>query len=178
MTFLIRPHTPGDLPALVAALAELHRVSHYPSVWPADPGAFVAPVGACGWLAEEPEGGPQAGVLGNVVLRDLPQPPGWLPGGASGERPLALVGRLFVVPAARGRGVGRALLRAAQQAAQARGRRAALEVSAAALPATKLYEAEGWQRLTTQAAHWQEADGSVPQMHVYLAPAGSASGGK
>lgn len=60
---------------------------------------------------------------------------------------LAVVARLFVAPQVRGRGVGRALLRAAVDAATGVDRYPILDVWTELDAAIGLYQAEGWTRL-------------------------------
>jgi len=59
----------------------------------------------------------------------------------------AAIQKLIVEPAARRRGIGRALLRRAEQAARAHGRRAAMLDTRAGSAAEALYRAEGWREL-------------------------------
>ncbi|MFC6661963.1 hypothetical protein [Deinococcus multiflagellatus] len=46
-----------------------------------------------------------------------------------------------------------------------------LQVNERSAPAIALYDREGWQRLGTARGSWQEADGTVPTVLVYAAPA-------
>ena len=164
---MIRPRRDSDLPALCAALQEVHVASNYPSVWPADPAAFLAPPGLGAWVAElggEP--------VGQVTLRPAGEPlPEWITATGLGAAEVAVVSRLFVAPAARGRGLARALFRAAWAEARTLGRRAILDVHVAAAGPIRLYEAEGWVRVATMDAPWRDPDGTSPRMHVYRAPA-------
>ncbi|PTA68378.1 GNAT family N-acetyltransferase [Deinococcus arcticus] len=161
----IRPRTPADLPVLVAALRAVHEAQGYPSLWPEDPEAFVTGRGDA-WVTLW-RGQP----AGQVLLSPLTPP---LPAWASvlpGPGPHLEVKRLFVAPAAQGQGAARALLaHAAAQARQA-GARAALQVNERSAPATTLYEREGWRRLGRTQGTWREADGGVPTVLVYAAPA-------
>ncbi|AFD26209.1 GNAT family N-acetyltransferase [Deinococcus gobiensis] len=163
---MVRPRRDTDLPALCAGLREVHAASGYPSVWPADPAAFLAPPALGAWVAEL-DGVP----AGQVTLRPADEPlPAWVAATGLGAAETAVVSRLFVAPAARGRGLARALLRAAWAEARAQGRRAVLDVHTASAAAIGLYEAEGWVRVATMTAPWHDPDGTSPQMHVYVAP--------
>ena len=164
---MIRPRRDADLPALCAGLREVHRVSGYPSVWPADPAAFLAPPALGAWVAEL-----DGAAIGQVTLRPADEPPpDWVAATGLGAARVAVVSRLFVAPAARGQGLARALLHAAWAEARVLGRRAILDVHTASAAAIGLYEAEGWARVATMDAPWQDPDGTSPRMHVYVAPA-------
>jgi GNAT superfamily N-acetyltransferase len=61
----------------------------------------------------------------------------------------AEVAKLMVAPQARGRGVGRALMRRAEQAARGTGRRVLVLDTRAGTPAAALYASLGWTQLGT-----------------------------
>ncbi|MCR6684831.1 GNAT family N-acetyltransferase [Pseudoxanthomonas sp.] len=64
-----------------------------------------------------------------------------------GTAPIEILNDLFVAPAARGRGVARALLRRAADDARSRGAvKLVLSTAVDNLPAQSLYAAEGWER--------------------------------
>ncbi|MFE7271855.1 GNAT family N-acetyltransferase [Streptomyces sp. NPDC057623] len=66
----------------------------------------------------------------------------------------AVVSRLFVDPAARGHGLGAALLEHAVGEARARGLYLVLDVVASDVSAIALYERLGWQLLATVEQQW------------------------
>lgn len=69
-------------------------------------------------------------------------------------QPIFVLYDLFVAPQARGQGVARALLRAAEALARNEGRgRLDLSTAHSNLPAQQLYESLGWQRDTVFAAY-------------------------
>ncbi|MEW9550488.1 GNAT family N-acetyltransferase [Nonomuraea sp. NPDC050783] len=144
---LIRPRAPEDLEACVRALAQVHPADRYPVDWPDDPGAWLTPRGLHqAWVAAE--GG---AVLGHAGLtRDLE------------------VTRLFVVPAARGRGLAGLLLAALRDAAG--DRPLTLEVSSEATAAIALYERAGWRRTGSSRATWLNAAGEPALLHHYASP--------
>ncbi|SEU25694.1 GNAT family N-acetyltransferase [Nonomuraea wenchangensis] len=144
---LIRPRTPGDLEACVKALAGVHAADRYPVDWPDDPGGWLTPGGLeRAWVAAE-----DGAVLGHVGLTaDLE------------------VTRLFVVPAARGRGLAELLLDAARAAA--RGRPVTLEVSSEGTAAIARYERSGWRRTGSSRATWLNAAGEPALLHHYVSP--------
>lgn len=167
---VIRPRTLADLPALERALRAVHEVDGYPRRWPANPDSWWRPAGLLGaWVAVAPGGE----VVGHVLLR----PP---PGDATAQEAvratglpaegLAFAARLFVAPAARGSGVGAALLDTAREEARRLGFQAALDVDTDSLAAVALYERLGWRRVATVPDTWQIAQGTDASLHVYVAP--------
>ncbi|PNY82902.1 GNAT family N-acetyltransferase [Deinococcus koreensis] len=160
-------------------MERVHRVDGYPSVWPAEPLAFIAPPHTLGaWVAECGER-----VAGQVILRAVPGAvPGVVSGAISGDVPawvratglhpgeVGIVSRLFVDPAWRGQGLARQLLQVAQAAATAAGRRAILDVNEKNRAATALYERAGWQQVATVQGDWLEPDGQPPTVRVYVWP--------
>ncbi|WP_344490452.1 GNAT family N-acetyltransferase [Nonomuraea monospora] len=148
----IRTRTAADLAACVEALAEVQAADRYPVHWPDDPGAWLTPDGmTSAWLAVEAVEAGEAGVvLGHVALtRDLE------------------VSRLFVTPAARGRGVAERLLSTVRAATPLPLK---LEVSSEGLAAIRFYERSGWRRVGSSRAGWLNAAGEPALMHHYVSP--------
>ncbi|OIV37526.1 hypothetical protein BIV57_10390 [Mangrovactinospora gilvigrisea] len=164
MRSAVRPRTPADLPGCVAALAAVHEASRYPVAWPSDPTRWITTAATRhAWVAEA--GGAVAGHAAlTATSADLAAAAG-LPADELGS-----VARLFVAPAARGRGLAAALLDVCEAAARADGRRPVLEVESSAAAAIRLYERAGWRRVSTRAASWTAPTGSPAVMHAYLAP--------
>lgn len=164
---MIRRRSPADLPACIAALQRVHETDSYPSRWPDDPAGWLTPSGEqAAWVAVAGDGE----IRGHVLLRrgtshTLP----WMQAEQLHPDEVTYLGRLFVAPAGRGSGAGAALLAEALAFARASGWRAALEVAAEAEAAVRLYEREGWRRVATGPAAWQNPQGEHPLMHVYLA---------
>ncbi|GAA3693963.1 GNAT family N-acetyltransferase [Nonomuraea antimicrobica] len=171
----IRDRAQMDLDACVEALAQVQAVDRYPVHWPDDPGGWLTPddlVGA--WVAVEPT--PE--VTGPARA--------WSTGEATGQGPDEVVGsavavlghvaltrdmevtRLFVVPAARGRGVAARLLDTVRAAAGAPLR---LEVSSEGTDAIRFYERSGWRRIGSTRATWLNAAGEPALLHRYVSPA-------
>jgi GNAT superfamily N-acetyltransferase len=165
---VIRPRTAGDLPACVAALRLVHEADGYPSRWPADPARFLTPVGLHGAWVATPDGSVAAhGVL--CDSRDVAPAAATLAEAAGvPEDRLLTVARLFVVPAARGTGLGRTMLDHLVAAAAAAGARPVLDVVAAD-PAVGFYDRAGWRRVTSLPAGWTDSTGAHPLLHYYLA---------
>jgi GNAT superfamily N-acetyltransferase len=76
---------------------------------------------------------------------------------------LSWVSTLFVDPAARGLGIGRALVGAVVEDIRAAGLRPCLEVLPVHSAALALYEADGWQEVLRLRPEWlRTVDGEVP----------------
>ncbi|MER6509321.1 GNAT family N-acetyltransferase [Nonomuraea sp. NPDC001636] len=145
----VRPRTPSDLSACTDALALVHAADRYPVDWPADPQGWLTPGDLLrAWVAVE-----EGRVLGHVGLA------------GTGEGPQ--VTRLFVVPAARGRGLAPLLLDTVRKAA---GTPVLLEVSDEGRAAVALYERLGWRRVGSTRARWLNAAGEPALLHHYVSP--------
>ncbi|MFI9594456.1 GNAT family N-acetyltransferase [Nonomuraea sp. NPDC052265] len=145
----IRPRTPADLDACAGALALVHTADRYPVDWPPDPHGWLTPHGLLrAWVAVE-----EGQVLGHVGLADTTEGPE--------------VTRLFVAPAARGRGLAALLLETVRKAA---GAPVLLEVSDEGRAAVALYERLGWRRVGSTRARWLNAAGEPALLHHYVSP--------
>jgi len=132
-SLVIRDRTARDLDGCVRLLAEVHRRDGYPVTWPGHPAAWLAGSREiAAWVATQ-----DGRLVGHASL--------WR-GGAADAAGTAQVSRLFVAPAARGRGTGAALLRHVTREARTRGLRLVLDVVATSAAAA-FYEGQGW-RLT------------------------------
>ncbi|MFC7386903.1 GNAT family N-acetyltransferase [Sphaerisporangium rhizosphaerae] len=142
----IRPRTPEDGDACVEALAQVQAADRYPVEWPDDPWGWLTPVDLTGaWIAIE------AGVvLGHVGLTH------------DGE-----ITRLFVTPAARGRGLAGRLLDTVRATAR---HPLKLEVSSEGEAAIAFYERSGWRRVGSSRADWTNAAGEPALLHHYISP--------
>lgn len=166
----MRSRASGDLAACEALLREVHACDGYPSTVD-DVGAFLSPPYAvASWVVEL-----DGGVAGHVALH-APETSRTLEVAAAvtglpADRHV-LVSRLFVDPAARGRGLAAALLRHALADARRRGLRAVLDVGCGFGPAVALYEAEGWLRLGADRQQVGDGtDGELVDVWVYLSAA-------
>ncbi|MEV6842521.1 GNAT family N-acetyltransferase [Actinoplanes sp. NPDC051411] len=148
MDVSIRPRTPADLDACVAALREVHEADGYPTNWPADPAAWLTPPElAAAWVASLDD----VPLAGHALLVNRP----------SGELELA---RLFVPPAARRRAVASALLAAAASVR----RPLVLEVvDDGRSSAIALYEAAGWRHTHSTTAAWTTPAGAPVRLRHY-----------
>ncbi|OIK25086.1 GNAT family N-acetyltransferase [Streptomyces malaysiense] len=150
-------------------LAEVHRRDGYPENWPERPGDWLArPSLFAAWVAEL-----EGRIVGHVGLSD---------GGAEDRAPglwsrragvpveaTAVLSRLFVSPAVRGRGVGALLMERAAGEARRRGRHPVLDVLTSDTSAVALYERLGWTLLDTVDQRWSPTE--TVTVHCYAAPA-------
>jgi GNAT superfamily N-acetyltransferase len=146
---MVRPRRSEDIARCVALLREVHRADRYPVVWPEGPAGWLTGRDLLGaWVAEDDDGDllGQLSLHGTGAARARPQ---WLEALGVGPERLAVVSRFFVSPRARGRGVGGALMRRAEEHAAAHGRRLVLDVAAHNRDAMAFYERRGWQRVGT-----------------------------
>lgn len=112
------------------------------------------------WSAEE-----FAAVLASPLCFEVAQPQGFLIGRVvAGEAELLT---LAVDPAARRRGIGRALVRGFLEAAGARGaRRAFLEVAQDNVAALALYRAAGFDAVGLRRGYYRQSDGPALDARV------------
>ncbi|GAA2558051.1 GNAT family N-acetyltransferase [Pseudonocardia hydrocarbonoxydans] len=158
---VVRGREPADVAGCVAALRAVHDADRYPTAWPADPAAWLDPPGTtAAWVAEL-----DGTVVGHVCVAPAPDAAVAARTGVPAER-LVAVKRLFTTPAARGRGVGAALVGVA--AARA-GDGVWLDVVDGE-PAVAFYERLGWRRVGTRPADWVALDGGRRTVHLYVAP--------
>jgi GNAT superfamily N-acetyltransferase len=167
---LIRPRQEQDIDPLVEALKSLLRTDGYPSRWPPDPAAFVRTTALYGaWVAELNDR-----IVGHVTLRrPRNQKPVQVWCELSGADPeaCAIVSRLFVVAAARGHGLGEALLEAAWADALERGLHPVLDVVDTGQAAIRLYRRLGWVHCGTYEERFYQ-DGPLELLHCFAAPSG------
>jgi GNAT superfamily N-acetyltransferase len=143
----VRGRTAGDLGACVDLLAEAHRHDKYPRRWPDDPAGWLTrPSLIDTWVATL-----DGKVVGHVGLSETSKHNA-APAMFSGQA--AMVTRLFVSPAARGHGVGRALMEQVVRAARERGLHPVLDVDSSSTAAITFYESLGWRRLGSGEAQW------------------------
>ncbi|MGQ4512363.1 GNAT family N-acetyltransferase [Streptomyces sp. DW26H14] len=166
---LVRPRTGADVAPCAEVLASVHAHSSYPLNWPADPAGWLSPPALdAAWVALDPADGTVVGHVG--LSRATPDDLAarlWSERTGTGPSATAVVGRLFVSPAARGRGAGARLLAAAVGAARADGRQPVLDVLESDTAARALYERLGWRLLATAEQEWEA--GQVVTVYCYAA---------
>jgi GNAT superfamily N-acetyltransferase len=157
----VRGRTADDLVECVKILAEVHRLDAYPMNWPDDP---------AGWLSSSKLVEAWVATLDGRIVGHVGLATGG-PGDAAPKlfgAPALMVSRLFVSPAARTHGAGRALLEQAVHAAQDRGLRPVLDVHSISTATIAFYKRVGWHLLGTSEAQWGPHRVAV---HSYAAPA-------
>jgi GNAT superfamily N-acetyltransferase len=143
----------SDVDACVEALRAVYETSGYPTNWPADPARWLRPPGILrAWVAATED----VPVAGHVILM---QP-------LTGERS-AEVSRLFVVPAARRRGVASVLLETVMGAAAANDLDLFLDVTDHLRDARAVYQRVGFRLMSTTEADWTTPDGGPVTLHRY-----------
>jgi GNAT superfamily N-acetyltransferase len=166
----VRTRREEDIDRCVELLAEVHAVDAYPLHWPADPRGWLTPENLLqAWVAEDEDT-----IVGHVALCSAvgdSAAPLWSMASGLPPEQIAAVGRLFVAPGARGRGLGTALLSEASTEARSCGLRPALEVLDHDRGAISLYERAGWHRVASAPASLARAAGERVVLHYYLAPA-------
>ncbi|MFF3336530.1 GNAT family N-acetyltransferase [Streptomyces sp. NPDC002888] len=149
----MRPRVADDLADCIAVLTAVHEDGGYPVNWPARPADWLTPRSLLSaWVAEL-----DGRIVGHVVLSHSDEgdvAPGLWQARHKGAGAAAVVNRLFVSPAARGRGIGAALLERATCEAHARGLHPVLDVVASDTAATALYERLGWELLDVVEQRW------------------------
>ncbi|MEU9231099.1 GNAT family N-acetyltransferase [Streptomyces subrutilus] len=164
----LRRREPADLDACAAVLADVHAHDGYPLDWPDRPARWLAPPALLdAWVAHR-----EGRVTGHVGLSRSAAadaaPALWSRrAGVPAER-TAVISRLFVSPADRGRGTGALLLERAVREAHGRALHPVLDVLASDTAAAALYERLGWSRLATVQQRWGP-DRTV-SVHCYAAP--------
>jgi GNAT superfamily N-acetyltransferase len=166
---IVRERAPEDVPACASALRAVHDADRYPTNWPQDAAGWLTPAGfATAWVALDDDGT----VLGHVcVVQDVDDPVAAAVAGVAMPH-LASVSRLFVAPAARGRGLGlgATLLAEVQAWSRRHGLQLMLDVVDDGAPAVQLYERLGWRLVDRRDADWVTPQGNRHQVRIYLAP--------
>jgi ribosomal protein S18 acetylase RimI-like enzyme len=170
---VVRPRRDGDLAALAGVLVEVHALDGYPVEGVGDPGAWLRSDRELGAWVAELDGTP----VGHVALTE-PGPGDtaadlWARQENSRADAVAVLGRLFVSPAARGHHLGAKLATAATDHAHRLGRRAVLDVMVKDVAAIHVYEALGWRPLGRFDHHFGEGRSEPAVGYVSPRPATS-----
>ena len=161
----VRVRRSSDLADCVEAMRAVHHADGYPTNWPGDP---------AGWLSDGDVVGAWVGcheerVVGHVLLA-RPATGDVAPNLVPAATPVAVVGRLFVAPSARGHRLGAALLDRAAREARRHGALAVLDVVTTDAAAIALYERLGWRFLAQGQQEW--GPGELVTVRCYSAPPG------
>ncbi|MGW0606210.1 GNAT family N-acetyltransferase [Streptomyces sp. NPDC002640] len=165
----LRPRAEPDLPACAEVLRAVRERDGYPLDRPADPVAWLSPAALLGaWVAEH-----EGRVVGHAAL-SRPGEGDEAPARWGDPARAAVVTRLFVSPAARGLGLGAALLRRLTDEAAAAGLHPVLDVLSTDTAADALYRRLGWRHLGDATQRWGP-DRTVT-LRCYAAPGGPGGG--
>ncbi|MFE6485841.1 GNAT family N-acetyltransferase [Streptomyces sp. NPDC057757] len=169
---IIRPRRENDVPCAATALVEVHAADGYPVEGVHDPESWLTPADAISaWVAEF-----EGRVIGHVSISWANGEDAvslWLKQGKGSRERTAVLARLFVVPAARGKAVGERLVQAATEHAERIGVRLVLDVMAKDAAAIRLYERLGWRKLGVTTHTY--GDGQQIEAVCYVSPALSAT---
>ena len=164
----VRRRQQADLPEAGAALVEVHRSDGYPVEGVDDPTAWLlSPHQIAAWVAEL-----DGRIVGHVALSE-PQPNDaaaavWTTHAENPADHIAVLGRLFVHPQARGHALGEQLARTATDYAHEHGLRLVLDVMTKDAAAIRLYERLGWQRIGT--TQHDDGHGHAIDAYCYVSP--------
>lgn len=158
---MVRPRRSEDLDSCISLLGEVYRGDRYPLRWPVDPSRWlVGRDGLAAWVSEN-----DGTVDGHLSLHGTDASrarQSWLEAlGVPPDR-IAVVSRFFVARAARGQGVGTALMRAAEDHAAEQELRLALDVADHNLDAIAFYERRGWNRVGTASLLLEDGQTTLP----------------
>jgi ribosomal protein S18 acetylase RimI-like enzyme len=171
----VRPRTDADVPECANLLREVYALDGYPVEGVDDATGWMYPAGMiAAWVADEP-----GRVLGHAAVCE----PGEGDAAVSmlvartdvSESEIAVLARLFVGPAARGRGAGRMLTDAAFAYAKERRLRVVFDVMEKDGSAISMYEKLGCIFLGSTSHH--VADGSTVPARCYAAPGAAETTG-
>lgn len=162
---IVRPRNDGDLDICERVARLVQELDGYPALLSDGLRDFVEGRGFYdAWVAEV-----DREVVGQVLLRPRTSPKVMemlrQATGLADDR-FGVIARLFVSPAMRRRGIGRALMTTATAAAVSRGLVPVLDVVTKNKAAIALYESMGWVRVGTAAVQFQ--DGPVLDEVVYV----------
>lgn len=163
----VRRRTAADIASCVEALKKVYEADGYPVEGVVDAEAWLFPDGLLqAWVVGDPDD-----ILGHVAISE---PRGEAAVEMLLERTslttdqIAVIARLFVVPAARRRSLGQYLAAAAMQYAQRRDLRVVFDVMTKDEAAIRLYERSGCVRLGETTHRF--GDGQEVPAYCYAAP--------
>jgi GNAT superfamily N-acetyltransferase len=157
---MIRPRRSEDVEACLELLHAVHLADRYPVRWPRDPARWLAGrAGLAAWVSES-----DGALEGHLSLHGTDADRArqeWREGVPGPVEHLAVVSRFFVALGARGRGVGSALMEAAEGYAADQGLRLVLDVADHNRDAIAFYERRGWRRVGTASLQLDDG-GTLP----------------
>lgn len=160
---IVRERVERDLRGAADALVDVHGTDGYPVEGVADPLAWLTdPHLLRAWVVEL-----EGRIVGHVAVSE-PQSGDAAAAMWPGVGEVVVLGRLFVVASARGRGLGEQLVDHATAYGRERGQRLVLDVMTKDDAAIALYRRLGWQRLG--ATTHDTGAGEVVPAECYLGP--------
>jgi GNAT superfamily N-acetyltransferase len=145
---MIRPRRSEDLESCLELLHAVHLADRYPVRWPQDPPRWLTGrAGLAAWVSEN-----AGAVDGHLSLHATDEDRArleWREALPVAAEQLAVVSRFFVALEARRRGVGSALMDAAEGYGADHGLRLVLDVADHNREAIAFYERRGWRRAGT-----------------------------
>ncbi len=168
---MIRPRRSEDLEPCLALLREVYVADRYPVRWPQDAAGWLTGLsGLAAWVSET--GGALDGHLSLHATDETRTRPERSEAVPVPVEQLAVVSRFFVAPAARGRGVGGALIGAAEDHAAERGLRLVLDVADHNHDAIAFYTRRGWRRVGTASLVLDDGETTLPIVLFVLPESG------
>lgn len=170
---IIRERTSSDLPACASVLARVYAKSGYPVQGVEDAIPFLTgPSTLKAWVSTVSPSPSE--VIGHVAMSspDLSDPAVklWYKQHGQNDEPIAVLERLFVDPAAQGRGVAAALIRAVVEEGRERGWRLVLFALVKDAGAMRLYEMLGWEVFGRDTYHFGEGKQENMEAVCYVSP--------
>ncbi|KAF2718810.1 putative acetyltransferase, partial [Polychaeton citri CBS 116435] len=168
----VRPRQSSDLDQCSAILRAVHATSGYPVEGVEDTDAILT-ASTClkAWVAESAISAPKA-IIGHVALSAASETDIsvslWYSQNPS-EREAgrtAVLGRLFVDPAAQGAGAATKLMGAAVEEAKSQGLRLVMFALEKDAPAMRLYDRLGWRRFAEGVYEWRDQEGGERRMRA------------
>jgi GNAT superfamily N-acetyltransferase len=145
---MIRPRRSEDLEPCLELLHAVHLADRYPVLWPQDPPRWLTGrAGLAAWVSEK--AGAIDGHLALHATDDTRARREWRDAVPVPAEQLAVVSRFFVALETRRRGVGSALMDAAEGYGADHGLRLVLDVADHNADAIAFYERRGWRRVGT-----------------------------
>ncbi len=145
----------------------MHVSDGYPSRWPQDPpGWLTGGDGLSAWVSEG--AGEIDGHLSLLGIDETRARREWREAVPVPVDRLAVISRFFVAPGARGRGIGSALLRTAEEHAAAHDLRLVLDVADHNHDAIAFYERRGWNRVGTASLLLDDGHSVLPVLLFVL----------
>ncbi|KAI1803980.1 acyl-CoA N-acyltransferase [Daldinia bambusicola] len=161
----IRLREDADLPDCARALEAVYAKNGYPVCGVGNAIGFLQ-TGDTAWVAEDVNGN----ITGHIALskadRSDVSAALWWELHPEDKQPIAVLGRLFVHPEARGGGIAKKLMQTALDEAQHRGQRLVMFALANVPDAIRMYHRLGWEHFGTSVDKWKGGGGEELEMEA------------